>query len=164
MKPLKKAIALFVLILGIFAFTSKENTIEKANLDLNLENIDVLQLLEEQRLACRPSAEYSFFVETTLKEKLRGANAVEAKVFILENKTGKSNFISSETIIVPKFSGAVHLDHVSNNVTSSKSLINGDKVVNSQTALSLKDLERFEVIKNSYIKSTNELLDLKRSI
>lgn len=162
MKPLKKAIALFVLVLGIFAFTSKENTVEKSNLDL--ENINVLQLLEEQRLACRPSAEYSFFVETTLKEKLRGATAVEAKVFVLENKTGKSNFISSETIIVPKFNGAVHLDHISKDNKAPITLINGDKIVNSETNMSLKDLEKFEVIKNSYIKSTNKLLDLKRSI
>ena len=156
MKPLKKLSALLVLIVGIFAFTSKTNTTENSKLDLS--NINILEELSEQNLSCRPTSDYVFFVETELQEKLRGANAIEAKIHILEKSTGKSNVISSESIIVPKFNGAVLLD------PAEKQLENGDKIIKSETSYSLKELMKYETIHNSYVKSTNELLDLKRSI
>lgn len=158
MKPLKKIAALLVLIVGIFAFTTNKNTPEKAL--LNLDQINILELLEEQQLSCRPTSNYVFFVETELQEKLRGANTIKAKVFIQEKSSGKSNLVSSETIVVPKYKGAIHLD----DKTSNAQLTNGDRIVSSTTTHSLKQLIQFETIHNSYLKSTNELLNLKRSI
>lgn len=92
-----------MLLLGIFAFTSKTNTAENSNLDLN--TIDVLNVLLEQNTSCRLNSNYSFFVETELVEKVRGASTIEAKVFILEKSTGSIAKISDEIIMVLNFKG-----------------------------------------------------------
>lgn len=157
MKPLKQLTALFVLIIGIFAFTTKKNTFEKPL--LNLDEVNVLEVLSKQQLNCRPSSDFIFLVETELQEKLRGANKIEAKVFIEEIKTGKTNLVSRETIVVPKYEGAIQLD----GDTSNKMLLNGDRVVSSTTKYSLKELMTFETIHNGYLKATNKLLNLERS-
>lgn len=158
MKPLKKLAALLVLLLGIFAFTSKTNTAENSNLDLN--TIDVLNVLLDQNTSCRPNSNYSFFVETELVEKVRGASTIEAKVFILEKSTGSIAKISDEIIMVPNFKGTQLLE----NSLSTKKMDNGDEIIETKSDFSLKSLQKFETINNSYIKSTNNLLNLNRSI
>ena len=158
MKPLKKLAALLVLLLGIFAFTSKTNTTENSNLDLN--TIDVLNVLLEQNTSCRPNSNYSFFVETELVEKVRGASTIEVKVFIIEKFTGSIAKISDEIIMVPNFKGTQLLE----NSLSTKKMDNGDEIIETKSDFSLKSLQKFETINNSYIKSTNNLLNLNRSI
>ena len=158
MKPLKKLAALLVLLLGIFAFTSKTNTAENSNLDLN--TIEVLNVLLEQNTSCRLNSNYSFFVETELVEKVRGASTIEAKVFILEKSTGSIAKISDEIIMVPNFKGTQLLE----NSLSTKKMDNGDEIIETKSDFSLKSLQKFETINNSYIKSTNNLLNLNRSI
>ena len=158
MKPLKKLAALLVLLLGIFAFTSKTNTTENSNLDLN--TIDVLNVLLEQNTSCRLNSNYSFFVETELVEKVRGASTIEAKVFIIEKSTGSIAKISDEIIMVPNFKGTQLLE----NSLSTKKMDNGDEIIETKSDFSLKSLQKFETINNSYIKSTNNLLSLNRSI
>ncbi len=147
-----------MLLLGIFAFTSKTNTAENSNLDLN--TIDVLNVLLEQNTSCRLNSNYSFFVETELVEKVRGASTIEAKVFILEKSTGSIAKISDEIIMVPNFKGTQLLE----NSLSTKKMDNGDEIIETKSDFSLKSLQKFETINNSYIKSTNNLLNLNRSI
>lgn len=159
MKPLKKAIALVVLSLCIFAFTSKENTNNQTQLDVT--NINVLEILSKQSYECRPSLDYQFYVETDVNEQLRGATSVSTKVYIMEKKSGKTGLLTNETVIVPKFQGSLLLEENSSN----SKLKNGDQIVNKSTSkYSLKNLSEFETIYNSYIKSTNNLLEINRSI
>ena len=159
MKPLKNAIALVVLLIGIFAFTSKENTTNQTQLDVN--SINVLEILSEQNYECRPSLDYQFYVETDVNEQLRGATSVSTKVYIMEKKSGKTGLLTNETVIVPKFQGTLLLEENSSN----NELKNGDQIVNKSTSkFSLKELSEFETIYNSYIKSTNKLLEINRSI
>lgn len=160
MKPLVKTLALFVLIVGIFAYTSKEETTENLALDLNLETVNVLDVLSEQSLSCRPSADFSFFVETNVKERLRGATSIEAKVYVTEKESGKTALVSNETVLVPSFEGSLLVEEGDINIT----LQNGDNIIASESEVSLKELMQFETIRNSYIKSTNKLLDMQRSI
>lgn len=159
MKPLKKVLALAVLSVSIFAFTTNENTTETNNLDLT--NIDVLEILSKQSLECRPSNEYQFYVETDVNEQLRGATSVNTKIFITEKKSGKTGLLTSETVVVPKFEGTLLLEE---NTTNTE-LKNGDQIVKkSSSKYSLKELSEFETIYNSYIKSTNDLLEINRAI
>ncbi|WP_438976948.1 hypothetical protein [Polaribacter sp.] len=125
-----------------------------------MNTIDVLNVLLEQNTSCRLNSNYSFFVETELVEKVRGASTIEAKVFILEKSTGSIAKISDEIIMVPNFKGTQLLE----NSLSTKKMDNGDEIIETKSDFSLKSLQKFETINNSYIKSTNNLLNLNRSI
>lgn len=159
MKPLIKTLALAVLLIGVFAYTSKADIAEIKTLELN--NIDVLEAISEQELSGRPSSDYQFYVETDLLEKKRGASTINAKVFLLDKKSGKTAIVTNETIVVPNFKDTVLLEE---DLNSQEKLSNGDRIINSDSAFSLKELIEFETINYSYIQSTNELLDLSRAI
>lgn len=158
MKPLLKELALFVLLIGTFAFSSIEDS--SAKKVSNLQDVNVSEIISKQNSSERP-IDYQFFVETSLIEKQRGAKTINAKVYLLEKKTGKSAIISNETIVVPNFKDIVLLE---SELNSNKKLINGDRIIDSKATFSLTELIDSEAIYNNYINSTNELLDIKRSI
>ncbi|MFY9242302.1 MAG: hypothetical protein WAO74_04675 [Polaribacter sp.] len=167
MKPLKKAVALLMLLIGIFSFNKAENTTTETN--LNLEEINVIALLSEQGYECRPTSDFMFYVETSLIKKERGSNSIDAKVFVLNRKSGQRSLLSNEIIQVPNFEGTTMI--FEGEVTVSDcgkdlQMLTGDKVMVSAVNMPycFNDLIKYESIYNSYIKSTNKLLDLKRSI
>lgn len=166
MKPLFKIIASAILLVGIFSFVKNEKNIKNSTLDLN--QVDVQDLLSKQKfLDDRPNADYVFYVDTDLVQKVRGANKVNAKVYIMERATGKKSLLASENIQVKNYQDAIVMDAqplVSDFKTYS--LSNGDVVIGCDEKLpfSFDDLVEFEPIFDSYVKATNDLLDLEREI
>lgn len=109
-----------------------------------------------------------FYVETSLVKKIRGANNINAKVFILDKSTGRKNLLAQENIQVKKFEGAIELEDQSRNnlFISSYILENRDKIIggSEKSLFAFNELVKYEFIYNGYINSTNKLLKLKRSI
>lgn len=165
MKPLKKFMALAVLLIGIFSFNKKENkSVETA---LNLDGINVVEMLSKQHFECRPTSDFMFYVETSLVKKIRGANNINAKVFILDKITGKKNLLAQENIQVKKYEDSIEIeDFDSENAFKSLILENGDKIIGSseKAPFAFDELVKYESIYNGYINATNKLLKLKRSI
>ena len=164
MKPLKKFAALAVLLIGIFSFNKKEsNLLEPA---LNLETINIEKVLTKQQFECRPSSDFIFYVETNLVKKIRGANNINAKVFIMNRATGRKNLLAEDNIQIKKFKDAVFLEEHENNNMKKVFLENGDKIIGNfdKTPYAFNELVKYEAIYNSYINATNKLLNLKRSI
>ena len=162
MNPLKKVTAFAVLLLGIFAFSKVETKTEILPLDLS--EINVIETISKQQLECRPSSDFMFYVEADLVKKVRGANTVNAKVFMLEKSTGRTSLLASENVQILKFDGAISIEN--NSSLRSKVLRNGDKILtnSNKSNFNLNELVQFETIYNSYIKSTNKLLDIERAI
>ena len=151
-------LALIVLVVTFLAFTLKKSSaIVPKN---TIGNIDVIKILEEQKMTCRSELHYSFYMETELLNKSRGANIVSVKTFIYDRFSKKSKMITDEKVIVPKYPDTKFLSKEGCYFNSE----NGDEIVQSKLNYSLKNLLKFEIIKNIYVKSTNELLGLNRVI
>ena len=165
MKPLRKVAALAVLLVGIFAFSKAEMSSEKPS--LNLDNINVIETLSKQQFECRPTSDFMFYVETDLVKKIRGANNVNAKVYILDKVSGRKALLADENIQIKKFEGAIELkDHSASTNFKSSLIKNGDLIIgnNEVAPYTFNELIQYESIYNSYLNSTNKLLRLKRSI
>lgn len=165
MKPLRKFTALAVILIGIFSFSKKESTSLKTA--LNLENINVVEVLSKQQFECRPSSDFIFYVETSLIKKIRGANHINAKVFILDKISGSKSLLAQENVQVNKFEDSIAIkDHNAESDFLSSVLQNGDMTIggSEKAPYAFNDLLKYESIYNSYINSTNKLLRLKRSI
>jgi len=115
----------------------------------------------------RPDGEYAFYVETDLLQKVRGANKVNAKVYILERATGKRSLLASENLQVQNYPDAISIEATPllDNFEVF-ALENGDKVIgcSSETPYQFKDLMKFDTIYNSYVRATNTLLNLDRAL
>ena len=151
MNPQTKIIVLLVLSVTIFSFNKKETPLVS-----NTENLNVIELLSSQKNECRPTSKYSFYVKSELSNDR--TPTVNAKIYMLDRKTQATTLLADEKI------------KISENETSSSEasqfLKNGDLIVGniSKDLYSFKELIKFETIYSSYIKSTNKLLDLKRSL
>jgi hypothetical protein len=165
MKPLKKVAALAVVLVGIFAF-SKAN-LSSTKPSLNLDTINVIETLSKQQFECRPTSDFMFYVETDLVKKIRGANNVNARVYILDKVSGRKALLADENIQIKKFEGAIELkDHSAEGSFKNEIIQNGDVLIGSseKAPFTFDELIQFESIYNSYLNSTNKLLRLKRSI
>ncbi len=167
MKPLIKNIAIAVIVICASSFNKKAT--KSLELDLNLKNINIDEVLAMHQFECRPSSDFIFDVETTLIKKIRGANNINAKIFIVDRTTGRKNLLAQENIQVKNFSDAIVIKDYSNDKLYEKvtKLVNGDKIVGNQQHDNLyrfQELVQYDFIYNKYIRSTNKLLQLKRSI
>lgn len=165
MKPLKKFAALAVILIGIFSFSKKE--IHTTELALNLEGINIEQLLTKQQFECRPTSDFMFYVETDLVKKVRGANNINAKVFILDKVSGQKSLLAQENIQIKKYQDAIALEGFSENENFKTTILeNGDKIIggSEKSLYAFDELVKYEAIYNGYINATNKLLRLKRSI
>ena len=130
MKPLKKVTALAVVLVGIFAFHKADYTPAKTSLNLN--NINVIETLSKQQFECRPVSDFMFYVETDLVKKIRGANNINAKVYILDKSTGQKALLADENIQIKKFEGAIELkDHSEEGSFKNEIIQNGDILTGS---------------------------------
>ena len=165
MNTLKKVMALAVILIGVFAFSSKETKSSESN--LNLAEINVIEVLSKQHFECRPSSEFMFYVETNLVKKVRGANNINAKIYLLDRISGKKNLLADENIQVNKFKGSIALQK-GNSEEAFKSYLleNGDKIIGGteKTTFSFNELIKYQSIYNSYLSATNKLLGEERSI
>ncbi|PQJ79946.1 hypothetical protein [Polaribacter porphyrae] len=164
MKPLKNFTALAVILIGIFSFSKVEN--KKTNTTLDLSKVNVTESLSKLQFDSR-SSDYLFYVDTDIIKKIRGASTINAKVYIVEKASGKKNLLASENLQVLNYSGAVSV-YEHDNIDNYKSIVlsNGDEFLktNTKAPFSLSNLLKYESIYRSYISSTNDLLDLERSI
>lgn len=163
MKPLKQIAAFAVVLLLAFSFANKHESSLK--IPLNLSNINIENVLKHQQFDCRPSSEFVFEVETNITKRIRGANNINAKIFIIERATGKKNLLAQENLQVKNFEDAIALDNFNSNIKTSK-LFNGDSVIggSENAPYAFNELIKYDAIYNSYINSTNKLLRLKRTI
>ena len=165
MKSLKKIAALAVVLIGIFAFSTKTAPLPKSS--LNLEAINVVDMLSKQQFECRPSSDVMFYVETNIVKKIRGANNINAKVYLVDRASGNKSLLAVENLQINKFEGAIAIGHhdVIDGFAPTK-IANGDKIIGSleKAPYSFKELIKYEAIYNAYINATNKLLDLKRTI
>jgi len=165
MKSLKKLAALAVVLVGIFAFSTKTTPLPKTS--LNLEAINVVDMLSKQQFECRPSSDVMFYVETNIVKKVRGANNINAKVYLIDRASGNKSLLAVENLQINKFEGSIaigHHDAIDGFTTST--MVNGDKIIGSleKAPYSFEELVKHEAIYNAYINATNKLLDLKRTI
>jgi hypothetical protein len=168
MKSLKKVMAIAVLLIGFFSFSTESfGTKDKINPEsyLNLEEINIFEMLSKQQFECRPSSEFMFYVETNLVKRMRGANEINAKVYFFDKLFGKKLLLANEIVQIKTFQGAI-VNHTSENVFKPIRLKNGDTIIDTvtKTPYSFIELLQFESIYNSYISATNNLLALKRTI
>ena len=166
MKPLKKIAALAVVLICVLSFIKKEK--QPTTSTFNLESINIEDVLAKHQFECRPSSDFVFYVETDIVKKIRGANNINAKVFILDKATGRKNLLAQENLQVKKYDDAIAIkDHsFSNDNQKNTVLVNGDKIIggSGDAPYSFNELVKYDAIYNSYIHSTNKLLRLKRSI
>ena len=162
MNSSRRIIGLSVLLVALFSFIEKESI--AVEIKLNLEDINVISMLSNQIYECRPSSEFMFYVETALVKKHRGANTINASIFVLDRVTGATNLLASENILVPAYKDAISLHHnKSKNDCEKVILHNGDKVLGSakNTPYCFNKLIKFGSIFRSYKKSKKELLNFK---
>jgi hypothetical protein len=163
MKTIKKITALFVLLVGIFSFTRIESNPAKNSVNLN--QIDVIETLNNEYFECRPSSKIMFYVESTVLKKYRGYNVVKADVKLLDRISGKSRLLASKNVVIP-FSKDAILEIVEINDTSNNIILkNGDTLLNAEKTndYHFNDLVQYSSIYNSYINSTNKLLNTTRA-
>lgn len=164
MKPLKKVAALAVLLVCMLSISKKVK--DTTNESLNLDKINVVEVLAQQDV--ESTSKFSFQVKTNLIKKIRGASKINAKVFIVDNATGKKNLVSQENIQVKKFEDAIAIKDFSPDSNETKNIVlsNGDKIIGgiNESPYAFEELVKNETIYNSYVNSTNKLLQLKRSI
>jgi hypothetical protein len=163
MKPLKNIAFIAILLIGIFSFSKSE----KPETTLNIDNINVLEILSEQNLTCRPNSDFLFYVESSLVKKSRGFNTVNARVYIVDRSTGKHNLLASENVAVPFHKDMIALDYeTTTRECEVTTLENGDKIVGNANSSNycFSELMKNEIVYNSYLNSTNKLLHLDRSI
>jgi hypothetical protein len=164
MKTIKKLSALLILLIGIFSFTSFEINTPISN--LNLDDVNIIQVLSEQEYECRPSSEIMFFVESSLVKKSRGSSTINTSVYILDRVSGESKLLANENILIPTFKDAIlHSDTVVSNCEKIE-LMNGDKTLgsNSIAPYCFNDLIKYKTIFKSYVRSSNKLLNINRTL
>lgn len=163
MNTLKKSTIILIFLIGTLSFSKKDN--EVYNFGLNLKDINVEKILSDSESECRPSSELTFYVESKLVKKYRGYKTIDASIFILDKASGEFNLLANESIIVPFHKDALLDYDIKINKKGSKELINGDKLIgsNSLTPFRFDELIKYDVIYNSYLRSTNKLLN-KRTL
>lgn len=163
MKTIKKITALFVLLIGIFSFTRIESNPTKNSVNLN--QIDVIETLNNEYFECRPSSKIMFYVESTVLKKSRGYNVVKADIRLLDRISGKSRLLASQNVVIPFSKDAileiVELNDSQNNII----LKNGDTLLNTKNTndYHFNDLVQYTSIYNSYINSTDKVLNTARA-
>ena len=163
MKTIKKITALFVLLVGIFSFTKIESNPAKSSVNLN--KIDVIETLNNEYFECRPSSKIMFYVESTILKKARGYNVVKADVKLLDRISGKSRLLASQNVVIPFSKDAIleiaEINDIHNNII----LKNGDTLLSAEKTndYHFNDLVQYSSIYNSYINSTNKLLNTTRA-
>lgn len=124
--------------------------------------IDVIDVLVKQKYECRPNAEFMFYVETEIVKKMRGANIINASIYVLNRTTSKSTLLASENIFCVNYKDAVFLEqNVFKKDNESFVLGNGDRAIRSykNTPYCFNQLIKFHTIFNSYTQSRNNLLN-----
>ncbi len=166
MKPLLKIITSTLIVVTISFFNTRN--IESPENLLNLDHIDVENILKNQKFECRPSSDFVFDVQTNILKKIRGGTNINAKIFIVDRITERKILVAQEHILVKNFKDAIGITDYRNVESNLKitELSNGDKIVRkyNNTLHSFKELLKYDFIYNTYILSTNKLLQLKRSI
>ncbi|PQJ76762.1 hypothetical protein [Polaribacter glomeratus] len=154
------ATLLFLLSVTFLSFVKIGDTSSK----LKLEKSTIIEILIKQKNGCRPSSEFMFYVETELVKKARGANTINAKIYVLDRASGFSNLLVSENILVSSFKGEVFLQYkTEKNYCGEATLHNGDKIIGTKekSLYCFNELVKFESIYSSYLKSKNNLLQIK---
>lgn len=161
MLSLKNNTILFLLLVTLSSFVKVDTNTSK----LNLEKINILEVLSKQNNGCRPSSEFMFYVETKMVKKARGANTINAKIFVLDRFSGVSKLLASENILATSYKkGDVFLHYKTVNKYCGKATLNnGDKIIGTteKTVYCFNDLVKFEPIYSSYLRAKNDLLKLK---
>ncbi|WP_397446940.1 hypothetical protein [Polaribacter sp. R77954] len=163
MKLIKKIVILSILLLAVFSFVNfKKN--KNLTAKLNLEKVDIIALLNKQEMGCRPSDKVMFYVDTEIIKKYRGFSEIRANIYIVDRVSGTSSQLSSGHILLPNYNDTVIANHtkITNNLWTE--IQNGDKLItdNNQGSYGFKELIQYKFIYNSYLKSTNKLLNIKR--
>jgi hypothetical protein len=164
MKILKLVTVLLTLVVGISSFSTKENINTTAA--INLEAFNVEQMLSQQELGCRPTSGLQFYVKSELVAKSRGLSTINAQIYVFDKNSGQSNLLAEENIMIPSYKDAV-LNYDSSIENSEITVLkNGDKIIDGNTTalFTFSELVKYETIYNSYIKSTNKLLNIHRTL
>lgn len=162
MNFLKLIIVNSLLFLILFPLT-KENRIS-LNPVSEIEEINIIEILTDQKYQCRPSSKFMFYVETNLVKKGRGFKTITANIFVFNRATGNSNLLASEHLLVPNYKDAIGLQFKSYKSNCNKIVLsNGDRVLGNSknTPYCFNELINFEAINRSYTQSKNKLLNIK---
>ncbi|EAQ42001.1 hypothetical protein [Polaribacter sp. MED152] len=162
MKTIKKISTLFLLLVGIFSFTTIETKTSKNG--INLDQIDVIEALNKEYFECRPSSKIMFYVESTVEKKSRGYNVVKADIKVLDRQTGNTKLLASQSIVIANNKDAILEIPELSDARSTTELTNGDILLhkNNTNKYQFNDLVKYNSLYNSYVNSTNKLLNTSR--
>ncbi|APZ46717.1 hypothetical protein BW723_10660 [Polaribacter reichenbachii] len=163
MNSIKKITVLIIAVIGFFTY-SKAGNDNTPKSKVILEEVNVVELLSKQEQGCRPSSEVMFYVDTEIVKKHRGFSEINAKIYVLDRITGKTNLLTSENILLAYYQDSVLGNALNTCDSSLNELKNGDKLIgdNIVSTYSFSELMKYETIYDSYIRSTNKLLNIKR--
>lgn len=162
MKTIFKVTFVSIILIGLVSF-SKPKT---KNLKTGLNNTEMVENILNAERSCRPFYNKMFYVETSIVKKSRGFNRIRANLFVLDRISGISTFLTNEDIIVPKYKDSVLKYDITISEYEKVHLKNGHLIlVNNKTKkYDFCDLLKYEVVYNSYIRSTNNLLTIERAL
>lgn len=106
------------------------------------------------------------YVEASLVKKSRGFKTINASVYILDRASGISSLLANEDIILPNYNDSI-LDYDIETANYEKIILkNGDKILitDCSSQYSFKELLKYEVVYNSYVRSAKKLLGAERII
>lgn len=150
------------MLVGLLSFSNFKN--KKSN--VSIDNSNVIESVLNSKTSCRPLSNMMLYVETSLVKTSRGYKTINASIYVLDRISGISTLLVNEDVIVANYKDSV-LEY---NVTSTKYnktvLKTGDVVLGKDFSnqYSFNEIMKYEVVYNSYINSTNKLLNIKRVI
>lgn len=161
-----KNIIITALVLVSFIGFSVVNP-KSSNAAINLKSINVVDALTTQEQGGRPSSEVFFKVDTEIVKKYRGFSEINAKIYVVDRKSGAMDLLANENILVQYYKDAIINYQAVTLENGLDQLKNGDRIIRNNTmntayGYSFKELMQYKTIYSNYIQSSNSLLKIKR--
>lgn len=162
MKFIQKYVAISLMLVGLLSFSNFKN--KKSN--VSIDNSSVIESVLNSKTSCRPLSNMMLYVETSLVKTSRGFKTINASIYVLDRISGISTLLVNEDVIVANYKDSVLEYNLIPTEYDKRVLKNGDVVLinNFSNRYSFNKLMKNEVVYNSYINSTNKLLNIKRVI
>ncbi len=162
MKFIKKYIAISLMLVGLLSFSNFKN--KKSN--VSIDNSNVIESVLNSKTSCSPLSNMMFYVETSLVKTSRGYKTINASIYVLDRISGISTLLVNEDVIVANYKDSVLEYSVTSTEYDKPILKSGDVVLSKDFSnqYSFNEIMKYEVVYNSYINSTNKLLNIKRVI
>lgn len=139
---------LCIVILALFSFSK----LEKNPAKFDLEDIDIIDLLTEQKYECRPSESYMFWVDSKVFKETKEANSVNVKIYICDRNSSEKELLAEENIKLEHYHNLKTMSTASREILASASKKSNIYNIH-KTPYGFYELMKFESIHRSYLIS-----------